>query len=1014
MDDTNASSNSTNSDINPNVERKKSYRWVSATKVNYSGSDWDDDDDDADDDDDDDTDHLKSNTDQKNEIQQDEDVSYLPPLPKISMGNEYNNNIVNNKNTDGLYLEPVSPIKSNNSSSTQSNNKNKNKNSGSTNSIYMDQSSSSSEKEENNDGKNKEDEKDNAQQNNPDTFVTSDDDSEENEEGDDGIYYLDKTIKNKNFSSPSPSPSPSSPSSSVLNDGNKSGNTSTGGYFTQYINNKSIKRQYTERDPVYTDTQQQQQQQQVIGKEEEDANEELGEKEDRNNNHELSDSDIIDKELYGTSSNINEQSHMVSNEELNENNTDNTDATTQNDYLQGNNNDNNNNMNSVSRTSFNSFNHASNNSLNDNVSNNNKRFSEISNLTSSSDLYAYSTDSDLDDRDTNDQANKLKDNVKGNGDINVNNETINEKEKEHKEKEEKRKGTDTNDGSDDADADDDDDRDGGDDDDDGYSDGDDDALSYTASIVGNTSPNTDICDDNFKFNKENVRQSILVSSDSSDFDVDFYTNSNMHNNTNTNNNNTKKNIISDIQKDIIPETTDTYGYSYDAGIKHNKTDSSNENNSTGDESVVEHVANNDYIQGEHPANKSIPYNMETTDPDTTLQNEEENNTITEPNEEDSSQVISKSHSNSDTESVNDDSSSQSHISHESNLNILDATVTGSSPPPVKNRSPSPVSVNATNPVTGTGNNNNNNNNTDNLSFVSGASESYRSNFIQETNDEVNIIRDADGNPIDASSKINGAGAATNDKRVVSTYSEVGSTWNAFPAISSTDDINTIADNKTIYDNSTIYNVPGLVSKNTNLPPLPVTATDDIKLQQEQEEQPLEKKGETEEDPHNITNAENGRKQSYSNSNTDNSNHSATSNFKINDNSKVVLKISEPDYPSFDVNKLIGDSKIAHSNKLKKLKQYSDELTEYDTHIAVWIDATLKSTESKQIFDEYKVNKHVHEAYSNADELSKRNHLVSNTVANVNQNVHHLTKKVFKHSMREKSKGFLHSISKKKL
>ncbi|KAL6949725.1 hypothetical protein ACO0QE_000381 [Hanseniaspora vineae] len=276
-------------------------------------------------------------------------------------------------------------------------------------------------------------------------------------------------------------------------------------------------------------------------------------------------------------------------------------------------------------------------------------------------------------------------------------------------------------------------------------------------------------------------------------------------------------------------------------------------------------------------------------------------------------------------------------------------------------------------------------------------ENNKSNENSDSDDEV--VVDADGNVIDASAK---------KSRVVSTYSEVGSTWNAFPSVMDADDVQTVSDAKTIYDNATIFNVPAAVTNNAKLPPLPVNKTDIITKGKEQQEQTLEDKNNEPAD------------KDFDETQTNKPDHlQNTAELASNKNTALALqtglppvplnKISKPNLPQLDVSKMLGDPKVSHAVKIERLKNYSKELDSYDTCISYWINDTLKSTVDKRIMDSYKVNVHVKQAYSNADELSKKNHLV----ANVNQNVHQLTKKVFTHSMREKSKGFLKSIRDKK-
>lgn len=290
----------------------------------------------------------------------------------------------------------------------------------------------------------------------------------------------------------------------------------------------------------------------------------------------------------------------------------------------------------------------------------------------------------------------------------------------------------------------------------------------------------------------------------------------------------------------------------------------------------------------------------------------------------------------------------------------------------------------------------------------------RANFIQETKEsnaqaednksdedadsDEDVVVDADGNVIDASAK---------KSRVVSTYSEVGSTWNAFPSVMDADDVQTVTDAKTIYDNATIFNVPAAATNNAKLPPLPVNKTAIISKEQEQQEQQPEISTESGDRDFNETET---NKPDHLQTTAE---LASTKNSALTPNTGLppvpLSKISKPNLPQLDVSKMLGDPKVSHAAKIERMKNYSKELDSYDTCISYWISDTLKSTVDKKIMDSYKVNVHVKQAYSNADELSKKNHLV----ANVNQNVHQLTKKVFTHSMREKSKGFLKSIRDKK-
>ncbi|EDO17380.1 hypothetical protein Kpol_1060p36 [Vanderwaltozyma polyspora DSM 70294] len=219
---------------------------------------------------------------------------------------------------------------------------------------------------------------------------------------------------------------------------------------------------------------------------------------------------------------------------------------------------------------------------------------------------------------------------------------------------------------------------------------------------------------------------------------------------------------------------------------------------------------------------------------------------------------------------------------------------------------------------------------------------------------------------------------------ISTYTAGNaSMWEAFPS-DGTADIETIRDTKTIYDNNTLFNVPGVISNNTSLPPLPDNAA--------------------------AATASAAVRGLNSSSTLSTIPLGLTPIGSVGDISK--LKEKNP-IPQLDLNQVIG-GKRSNAAKLEELRNYRNSLEEYDTGVKIWISHSLKSSNSSDsnfIFEEYKVSKHVKHAYANADELSKKSTVI-NTVDTVTQNVSHLKKKVFSHSI--KSKGLFASIGKKKL
>lgn len=271
-------------------------------------------------------------------------------------------------------------------------------------------------------------------------------------------------------------------------------------------------------------------------------------------------------------------------------------------------------------------------------------------------------------------------------------------------------------------------------------------------------------------------------------------------------------------------------------------------------------------------------------------------------------------------------------------------------------------------------------------------DSHRSGFVQETAQKApdGFVIDENGEKVDLNP------SSMRQARAVSTYSEVESTWNAFPSNSEEhDDLHTIADTKTIYDNQTIFNVPGVLTNHDSLPPLPNNMSS-----------PVSDGTKTTADSDSIMRKLDGEKTHHqSNFKEDFSVHAP--------NVEEIAQLKGKLVPNLNLDKVVSAKDTTHAMKIAKLNAYSRELEEYDTGLQTWINFALKSSTSDKdyIFHEYKVSRHVRDAYAHADELSKRV-TMSSTVANVNQNVSHLKRKVFSHTMKEKSKGLFSSIGKK--
>ena len=296
-------------------------------------------------------------------------------------------------------------------------------------------------------------------------------------------------------------------------------------------------------------------------------------------------------------------------------------------------------------------------------------------------------------------------------------------------------------------------------------------------------------------------------------------------------------------------------------------------------------------------------------------------------------------------------------------------------------------------------------------------EALRSGFLQETSKKAppGYVVDENGNLVDLT-------PSSMKQRVVSEYSEMESGWNAFPANDNGEDIETIRDTKTLYDNNTIYNVPGLITNTETLPPLPTNIDTSDLNNEDTPSSPLDQQHQLE-PPVSIPSTPNTTNKNVpatrttapaSTVSTPTSAKTHTSILSEIDNADIgSIAGGAKDIPKLDINKIIA-GKESHIVKLAQLEDYYRELSQFDTGVQAWINYTLRSSSKDNtdfIFEEYKNSKHVREAYANAEDINKKNAVIT-TVATVNQNVNYLRKKVLAHTM--KPKNLFQSIGRKKL